>query len=89
MLDTCDEVPHPLQSSFWNPEYTRSKRDVNLFSPRVIRHSQEDIRGNRQTVESFRDVRFQARKGTLENGFRQSREGFRPVADQTQIVLSG
>ena len=48
----------------------------------------QQMRWNRYTVQSFLDVRIQVLNGTLEGALRHWHKSIRPVADQTQQVLS-
>jgi len=46
------------------------------------------MRWNRRTVQSFLDVRIHVLNGTLENAFRQWHQGFRPIADRSQVAVA-
>ena len=57
-----------------------------IIAKRMVKKQQ--MRWNRYTVQRFLDVRIHVLNGTLEDAFRHWHKGFRPVADQTQQVLS-
>ena len=57
-----------------------------IIAKRMVKKQQ--MRWNRYTVQRFLDVRVHVLNGTLEDAFRHWHKGFRPVADQTQQVLS-
>src|ERR1017187_6153222 len=57
-----------------------------IIAKRMVKKQQ--MRWNRYTVQRFLDVRVHVLNGTLEDEFRHWHKGFRPVADQTQQVLS-
>jgi hypothetical protein len=57
-----------------------------IVAKRMVKKQQ--MRWNRYTVQRFLDVRVHVLNGTLEGAFRHWHQGFRPVADQTQQVLS-
>ena len=57
-----------------------------IIAKRMVKKQQ--MRWNRYTVQRFLDVRIHVLNGTLEDAFRHWHKGFRPVADQTQLVLS-
>jgi hypothetical protein len=57
-----------------------------IVAKRMVKKQQ--MRWNRYTVQRFLDVRIHVLNGTLEDAFRHWHKGFRPVADQTQLVLS-
>jgi hypothetical protein len=57
-----------------------------IVAKRMVKKQQ--MRWNRYTVQSFRDVRIQVLNSTLEDAFRHWHKGFRPVENQTQLALS-
>jgi hypothetical protein len=57
-----------------------------IIAKRMVKKQQ--IRWNRHTVQRFLDVRIRVLNGTLEYAFPHWHKGFRPVADETQQVLS-
>jgi hypothetical protein len=48
----------------------------------------QPMRWNRHTVQPFLDVRIHVLNGTLEDAFRHWDQGFRPLADVSQIAAS-
>ena len=57
-----------------------------IVAKRMVRKQQ--MRWNRRTVQSFLDVRIHVLNGTLENAFRQWHQGFRPIADRSQVAVA-
>ena len=57
-----------------------------IIAKRMVKKQQ--MRWNRDTVQRFLDARIHVLNGTLEDAFRHWHKGFRPVGDQTRLVLS-
>jgi hypothetical protein len=57
-----------------------------IVAKRMVKKQQ--MRWNRHTVQSFLDVRIHVLNGTLENAFRQWHQGFRPIADRSQVPVA-
>ena len=57
-----------------------------IVAKRMVEKQQ--MRWNRYIAQRFIDVRIHVINGTLEDAFRHWHKGFRPVVDQTQLVLS-
>jgi hypothetical protein len=59
---------------------------TEIIAKRMVKKQQ--MRWNRQTVQSFLDVRIHVLNGTLEDAFRHWHKAFRPIADTSQLAAS-
>ena len=57
-----------------------------IVAKRMVKKQQ--MRWNRHTVQSFLDVRIHVLNGTLENAFRHWHQGFRSIADRSQVPVA-
>jgi hypothetical protein len=94
------EVPHPQAAAVYVlPNYGKRYRAGQRISTGFVESAVNEIvakrmvkkqqmRWNRHTVRSFLDVRIHVLNGTLENAFRQWQQGFRPIADRSQVPVA-